>query len=204
MANIPADEGNVPKRIPHNPPMPRVHLTVQNSALVVVDLQPSFLKAVHEADRVLHRSIFLTRIANLMGIPVVATEQYPSRMGATDPRMVPHLGAARILGKMSFSCCGCPDFTGALGNRHQIVLVGAETHICVCLTANDLLQRGYQVVVCPDAVSSRTLEMHKLGMERIRDAGAVPSHTETVAYEWLKTAEHAAFKEALGIVKEMS
>lgn len=184
--------------------MARVHLTAQNSVLAVIDIQPSFLKTVHEAERVVQRSLFLIRIANLLEIPVLGTEQYPERMGHMDARILEHLEANRVYGKMSFSCCGCGSFTKGLGNRHQVVLVGAETHICICLTAQDLLQRGYQVVVCPDAVSSRTIEQHKLGMERIRDAGAVPSHTETVAYEWLQSAEHPRFREALKIVKDMS
>jgi len=79
--------------------------------------------------------------------------------------------------------------------------VGIETHICVTLTALDLLKNGYGVFVCPDAVSSRTIEQHKLGMERMRDSGAIASHTETLAYEWMGTAESPVFREVLRLVK---
>jgi nicotinamidase-related amidase len=183
--------------------MPRVLLKPENSVLVVVDVQPSFMKAIYEADRVLERTSFLAKVSRLLEIPVIATEQYPKRMGATDPSLTPHLTS--VHGKMSFSCAGCGDFSDALAatGRRQVVLVGVETHICVSLTANALLDTGYELVVCPDGVSSRTMERHKLGMERIRDAGAVPAHTEAVAYEWLQTAEHPKFREALALVKEL-
>lgn len=182
--------------------MARVHLSPEQSVLVVIDIQPGFMKAVHEADRVLRRSLFLIKMANVLGIPVVGTEQYPAKMGHMDEAILEHLPATQIVPKMSFSCCGAEDFMKALGARHQVVLVGAETHICVALTTQDLLQRGYQVVVCPDAISARSEDRHKLGMEHIRDAGGVPSHTETVAYEWLRTAENPNFKQALSVVKD--
>lgn len=161
------------------------------------------MKSIHEADRVLGRALFLGKVASLLGVPVIATEQNPSRLGALSPEFEPVLSSAPIA-KMSFASTGSLEFQRALARTHrrQIVLVGVETHICVSLTANQLLEDGYQVVVCPDAVSSRTIERHKLGMERIRDAGAVPAHTESVAYDWLGSAEHPRFKEALKIVKE--
>ncbi|MBC8063562.1 MAG: isochorismatase family protein [Chlorobia bacterium] len=105
--------------------------------------------------------------------------------------------------KMAFSCWGAPGFQDALESqaRSCVVLVGIETHICVTLTALDLLNNGYHVFVCPDAVSARSLEMHKLGMERMRDSGAMPTHTETLAYEWMGSADHPKFKDVLNLVK---
>ncbi|HTQ12040.1 MAG TPA: isochorismatase family protein, partial [Fimbriimonadaceae bacterium] len=81
---------------------------------------------------------------------------------------------------------------------------GVETHICVGQTAVDLLGSGMEVIVCPDAVSSRSVERHKLGMERLRDSGALPLHSESVVYEWLETAENPAFRDVLRLVKELS
>jgi nicotinamidase-related amidase len=185
--------------------MPAASLAPETSVLVVVDVQPSFLSGIFEAERVLDRVEFSMRIARLLGVPILATEQYPSRMGGTHELLAPLLEtAAPPMEKMSFSCAGCGMFMEALGNmgRPQIVIVGIETHICVSQTAHDLLVRGYELVVCPDAVSARTVDRHKLGMERIRDAGAVPAHSEAVAYEWMRSAENPAFREALKLVKD--
>jgi len=148
---------------------------------------------------VVSRIAFLTKIARLLDIPLLTTEQNPGRMGVT----VGHLADNNAFAKMCFSAGGCTGFMDALQatGRDQVVLTGVETHICVSLTAHALLDAGFGVVVCPDGVGARTLERHKLGMERIRDAGAVPAHTEAVAYEWLGTAEHPKFKDALAIVK---
>jgi len=160
------------------------------------------MESIHEADRVLDRAYFLTRIASLLGVPVIATEQNPERLGSLSSEIGALLSEPPIR-KMSFASTGEPAFQAALAatHRRQIVLVGVETHICISLTANQLLEDGYQVVVCPDAVSSSTQERHKLGMERIRDAGAVPAHSESVAYDWLGSAENPLFREALQIVK---
>jgi len=172
--------------------------------VVVIDLQPSFLNGIFEAERVVDRSEFLIRTARLAGVPVLATEQYPSRMGGTHESLSGLIERTGVVGKMSFSCAACGPFVSLLEStgRRQVVLVGIETHICVSQTAHDLLARGYEVVVCPDAVSARTIDRHKLGMERIRDAGAIPAHSESVAYEWMGSADNEKFREMLKIVKE--
>ena len=175
------------------------------SSLVVIDVQPVLTKTIFEVERVLARIGFLGKIATLLEIPILVTEQNPSRMDATHEALTDSLSSARVFSKMSFDATNDPSFMRGLEalKRPQVVLTGVETHICVSLTAQSLLALGLQVVVCPDAVSARTQERHKLGMERIRDAGIVPAHTESVAYEWLGTAEHPKFKQALQIVKEL-
>jgi len=183
--------------------MSRVRLEPSRSVLLVVDMQPTLLKTIHEAGRVGERVEFLAHVARLMDVPVLATEQNPGRMGGTLEALVPHIFSS--FDKMAFSAMGCDRLREALTalERPQVVVVGVETHICVSLTANGLLESGYEVVVCPDAVSARTVDRHKLGMERIRDAGAVPAHTEAVAYEWLGTADHPRFRDVLGLVKAL-
>lgn len=173
-----------------------------DSILIVVDEQPKFMAAIWERERVLARSDFLVQIAVLLGVPVVATVQNPDRMGGLDARF----DALDPIAKMSFSCGGAPEFVARLKalDRRQVVLVGIETHICVSQTAMDLLVADYEVIVCPDAVSARTVEMHKLGMERLRDSGVLPMHSEAVAYEWLETAENPDFRPALKLVKEFA
>ena len=145
--------------------------------------------------------------AALLGVPIIATEQVPNRMGGTDPGLAALFPqGVHPIPKASFGCVECPDFIVDLKRigAKQAVIVGIETHICVSQTALGLIDLGLQVTVCPDAVSARDLEMHKLGMERMRDAGASPAHTEAVVYEWLETAENPLFKQALEIVKRFA
>src|SRR5688572_20464626 len=178
---------------------------VSRSILLVVDVQPSFLRVVQGAERVLRRSEFLLRMATLLDVPILATEQYAERMGATDPRLLPQLPSGPI-GKMTFSCVGCDPFERALkdSGRDQAVIVGIETHICVTQTALHLLERGLDVIVCEDAVSARAQEMSDIGFRRLRHAGVTVAHTESVAYEWLGSADNPKFRDALAIVKEFA
>ncbi len=172
------------------------------SVLVVVDLQPSFLSGIDGAERVLARSEFLVRAANLLEVPCIATEQYPSRMGGTAPQIAEALRDAPILPKMHFSCCGSEAFEDRLpSERPQVILIGIETHICVCQTALRLLARGKDVLVCADAVGARDDARHRLGLERMSAEGVQIAHTESIAYEWMDSAEHPRFREVLALVK---
>lgn len=182
--------------------MPTIKLLPVESVLLVIDLQQSFLKIIHESERVLSRSEFLCRAARVFDVPILASEQYPSRMGGTDPRFDGLLN--KIVGKMEFSAAANPEFMKTLEatGRRQAVIVGIETHICVSQTALDLQAKGYDVVVCPDALSSSSPDRHKLGMERLRDAGIIPVHSEAVAYEWCHRADDPRFKDLLSAVKQ--
>lgn len=175
--------------------------------LVVVDMQEPFLNAIFERERLTKNVELLCRAAAVLGVPIIATVQYAERMGGliAEIKMALSGGAADVepLDKLCFSCAGSPPFMAALQatGRKQVLLCGLETHICVSQTAHDLLHANYQVHVAADAVSSRTLERHKLGMERIRDAGARPCAAEAAAYEWLREAGTPEFKQVLALVR---
>ena len=175
-----------------------------SSVLIVVDLQPEFLSPIFECDRVMTRAKFLIQAATLLGVPVLCSEQVPEKMGGTHPDVLGLLAQEHApIAKTVFGCCESEEFMAAFDRRRhrQVIVIGLETHICVSQTALGLVDHDYEVVVCPDAVSSRSLEMHKLGMERIRDAGAAPIHSEGVVYEWLESAAHPRFREVLELVK---
>jgi nicotinamidase-related amidase len=173
--------------------------------LVVVDMQEPFLNAIHGREALTANVLLLCRAARVLNIPVLATLQYASRMGGVIPEVTEALepDAPAPIDKMQFSCAGQSDFRRALeaAGRRQVLLCGVETHICVSQTAHDLKHAGYAVHVAPDAVSSRTLERHKLGMERIRDAGIKPVAAEAAVYEWLYEAGTPEFKEILKLVR---
>lgn len=178
-----------------------------DSALIVIDIQDTFLAPVEDRSRVIQRSRFLIEMANLLGVPILVTEQYPDRMGVTNAEILEVLppGIARH-GKLCFSSCGVESFQEEWerADKSQAVLVGIESHICVMQTAHDFLANEIEVFVCADAVSARTEQAHDVALKRLRHAGAVVTHTESVAYEWLKTAGSDEFKSALEIVRRYS
>ena len=175
----------------------------EDTLLVVVDMQEPFLRGIHDRERLTQNIGLLVKSAALMQVPVIPTVQYAERMGGVVPEIMQALPAPVSLDKMCFSCAGVPAFLDAVAasGRRQILLCGVETHICVSQTALDLAAHGYQVHVAADAVSSRTLEKHKLGMERMRDSAVLPCAAEAAVYELLCEAGSPEFKAVLALVK---
>lgn len=175
--------------------------SAEGSLLLVVDMQPTFLSPIQNKDEVLRRTRFLVEVASVLGVPIISTVQYAERMGGTESTLAPLLGEP--IDKLSFSCMGSAHFLQRLDalQKKEIVVCGIETHICVCQTVLNLLERSFRVTVPIDAVSARTSAGHTVALERMRNAGAVLSHTESIAYEWMGSAEHPRFRDVLTLVK---
>ena len=175
-----------------------------DSVVLVVDLQPKFLAPIFESERVVRRAEFILKVAQLLDIPVFATEQNRERMGGTHESLLPLLPPSTTQEKMRFSCFGCENLEVWLAQQHrrQVILVGIETHICVNQTAHNLVDLGYAPILADDAISARTQVMHRNGIERMRAYGATVAHTESIAYEWMEGADHPQFRDMLQIVKQ--
>jgi nicotinamidase-related amidase len=175
----------------------------QNTLLVVVDMQEPFLRGIHEPGRLTENVRLLTSAAAILQVPVLSTTQYAARMGGLVTEIAETLAPETVpLDKMCFSCVGAEGFLDGVASfgRSQILLCGVETHICVAQTALDLTHHAYQVHVAADAVSSRTGEKHKLGMERMRDSAVLPCAAEAAVYELLREAGTSEFKSVLRLV----
>jgi nicotinamidase-related amidase len=181
---------------------PHQRLTAEGAALLVVDMQEKLLPAVEGKDRLLANALRLVRSAQILGIPVLATEQYPKGLGPTVE------GLAALIpdrpAKTSFHCLGAPGVVESLAGRgvRHVTLAGIEAHVCVAQTALELLGLGYVVQVPADAVSSRFAIDRDVAIRRLERAGAIISTTEAALFEWLGGAEHPKFKEMSGLIKE--
>ena len=182
----------------------RKALEVDQCAVVVVDIQEKLLPPIFEKERLLRNSQLLIRIAHILNLPVLATTQYVKGLGSTVPEIASLLPQSPI-DKLEFSCFGSDRFCSQLkhlqGNRNTVLLCGMESHICVTQTALGALREGYLVHVASDAVSSRTEWNWKIGLERMRAAGAIISSTEMMMYELLQRSGSRAFKELLPYLK---
>jgi len=169
------------------------------TALVVIDVQEAFRPAVRDFEGVARHAAMLVQGARALGVPVMATEQYPRGLGATVPEVAEHLDGAAPLEKTVFSAAGAEGFD--LGGRDQALLCGIESHVCVSQTAHDLLARGVEVHVARDAVSSRTRENLELGLHKMEGAGAVITSVEAALFELLGEAGSDEFKAVQRLVK---
>ena len=171
--------------------------------LLVVDIQERLLPAIFEKDRVVQNALRLLKGAAILKIPVFVTEQYPKGLGATVPEVATAIEGFAPMEKLAFSACGAPGFLESLKARKlsDLVLCGIEAHVCMAQSCLDLLDQGFRVFIAADAVSSRSAENHRFGLDRMRDAGAVIASTEMVLFELLEQAGTEEFKQILALVK---
>jgi nicotinamidase-related amidase len=172
----------------------------ERAALVVVDVQEAFRKALPDFDAVAAGVAILIDGAKEIGIPVVVTEQYSKGLGETVPEVAEHLpDAATPLEKVRFSAAEAEGFD--LGGRDQALVCGIEAHVCVNQTVLDLLGEGVETQVATDAVGSRTRENRELGLHKMERAGAVLTSVETALFELLGGSDAPEFKRVQALVK---
>jgi nicotinamidase-related amidase len=183
-------------------PHPRLHR--DRTVILVVDVQDRLTPAMppETLARLVKYARALIHCGKTLGLPVLATEQYPKGLGPTAAGIRALLPAEPLV-KMNFSCGADPAFRKALEatGRKQVIVVGIETHVCVFQTVRDLLAAGYETFVCADAVTSRAEEHRRIALEQMRDMGAVVTSAETAIFDLLHTAGTAEFKRVAPLVK---
>ena len=181
--------------------MARRPLEAEQCALLVVDMQEKLLPPIWEKERLVRNVQLLIRLAGILKIPSLVTVQYAKGLGNTVPEVASLLPGNPPIDKLTFSCFGSDAFCSVLkrlpGRRTTMLLCGMETHICVMQTALGALREGYLVHVASDAVSSRTELNWRIGLDRMRSAGAILSSTEMMIYELLRSSGAPAFRELL-------
>jgi len=185
--------------------MARRPLEAERCALVVIDIQQKLLPPIFQKEELVRNAQLLIRAAGILKIPAFVSTQYAKGLGGTVPEVASLLAGTEAIDKTPFSCFGSDLFCSLLkrlpGQRNTLLLCGMESHICVAQTALAALREGYLVHVASDAVSSRTKWNWKIGLERMRAAGAVISSTEMMIYELMRASSSAAFKEMLPYLK---
>lgn len=179
---------------------------VDKSCLLVIDVQTRLTEIMPDKvlDRLKRNTTLLLNSARHLGIPILATQQYPQGLGPLEPEIeaaIPE-GSPRFE-KTCFSCTDAENFMQQLKatGKQQVIIVGVEAHICVLQTAIDLLCAGYNVFVIIDAVCSRQRENYENAMARLQQAGVITCNTESVIFEWLRDARHEHFKTVSALIK---
>ncbi len=171
-------------------------IDTERSALLVIDLQARLVPALSAPEEVVANALWLVRVAQKMGIPVAATEQYPKGLGRLVPELSALLPESAVAAKEHFSCVAAQCLPGLPGHdRAQFVVVGAETHVCVLQTALELVEDGREVYVVSDAVGSRRAYDRDMALLRMREEGVRIVTREMVVFEWLGRAGTDLFRE---------
>ena len=178
-------------------------LEVNDCVLIVVDIQPSFVKkeSKDEHNPLLQRMCWVIKVARWLHVPLIVTAEDIPRTGNVSREVAKILPLdTKIYNKMTFGLAAQPDILEAvqLTQRNTAVLIGYEMDVCIAHSALGLMDLGYRVVVVADATGSPG-EAHQIGLERIRAAGGIILSAKSLYYEWVRTVEKALAFEDSGI-----
>ena len=165
-----------------------------DTALLVVDMQGKLLPAITDGPRVTWNARRLIDAAQILGLPILVTEQYPKGLGPTVAELAERL--PEVAEKLTFSAGGCEGLFDDIRQRgiHKILVCGIEAHVCVAQTVFDLLADGCNVYVAVDAVGSRFEIDRRTALGRMDSAGATLTTTEAAMFEWCEASGTPEFK----------
>lgn len=174
----------------------------EDSIFVCIDVQEKLLSVIPEKEKILPRIKVMLESAKALQIPVVATSQYPEKLGGTMPELLAMMPEnTPEYGKVSFSCFGEEGFCHTVAPRRTLVLFGVETHVCVLQTALDALRKGHEVILVKDAVSSRKESDKECGIAFMKDAGVKIMTSEMLLFMYMVTSKHPSFRDVSKIIK---
>lgn len=172
------------------------------TAFVMIDIQEKFRPAIHGLEEVISNAKILVESSQILNVPLIITEQYPKGLGKTVneieiPANVP------LIEKLHFSCFGNEEFTKKVKDLgvSSLVLFGIEAHVCMLKTALDGLERGLEIYMVADAVSSRTQENKSIALERMRQSGVFIVSTEMLLFQLLEYSGTDEFKAISKLIK---
>ena len=185
-------------RLPRSPEL----MNRSDTALLVVDVQGKLVTLIPGHEYLVWNISRLIDGAKILGLPVLATEQYPKGLGPTTPELAAKLGT--IPAKLAFSCGECGELFEELGKQgiHRILVCGIEAHVCVQQTVHDLLAAGFRVYLAVDAIGSRGRLDYETALRRMDSAGATLTTVEAALFEWCDVAGTSEFKQISNLVKQ--
>ncbi len=179
-------------------------LDAAQTALVIIDMQDAFRASISDFAEVAVRTALMAHAAQLLGVPVIVTEQYPKGLGHTAGEIRAVLPEAlEFIEKTAFSSCGAQEFVAQL-ERHgarQVLVCGIEAHVCVNQTTHDLLARGYQVHLLTECITARAEHNRQTGLAKMQQSGARSSSIEMALFELMRDAAHKQFKAVQKLIK---
>ena len=175
-----------------------------NTLLVIVDVQQKLMNVMSNSSSCLAKVKLLADALNLMDVPCIVTEQYPKGLGPTVDEIKSVLkDSTPFVEKSAFSCCGADEFNSRVQEfeRKNIIICGVESHVCVLQTAINLKQKGYNVYLAADAVSSRNENDKAYALDFLRQSGVAVLSTESLIFALLKDSKHPSFKAVSALLK---
>jgi nicotinamidase-related amidase len=183
--------------------MPIPRMRADQTALLVIDVQERLMPTIDHAQRVINNCAVLLKMAGVLGMPYMITEQYPQGLGRTVHTVASAMtDQSRRIEKTRFSACIDMVHEQLMSWRRGTVLVcGVETHVCVLQTTLDLLATGRQVFIATDATGASQPDQIPPAVERMTRSGAVLTGVISAMYELLGDSSNPSFHLCLDLAK---
>ena len=172
--------------------------------LLVVDEQPKLMKTMENGELTILNTLVLIKAFKEYQMPILATEQYPKGLGKSDQRLLEEIPEDKIYEKTIFDAA-TPEVLDFIkeNNITNVVVVGAEGHVCIYQTVRSLLDYGLNVFFVKDAISSYTEELKETSAKTLAEMGAVVVNTEMLLFDIAYDSKDSHFKVISNLVKEM-
>lgn len=174
-------------------------LNPQNTVTLICDMQEAFRGNIHRYPEVISIAKRVIEASNILGIKMIASEQYPKGLGHTVSELEISKYNVPVFDKKKFSMCS-PQFDKELGKPSSVLICGVEAHVCVMNSTLDLLDKGIGVFVVADAVSSRSNTDRLFALKQMQQAGAVLTTSESVLLTLLGGSDHQKFKQVQKLI----
>lgn len=175
----------------------------ENTIGLVVDIQERLVPVMEENELFVENCIKLINGLQILGLPLLATQQYTKGLGETIPEIKSAIKDFQYIEKKDFSCLDNQKVNEKLklSGAKNVIICGIESHVCVLQTAIDLKEAGYVPVVVMDCVASRSFDNMDLASERFRYEGIMMTSLESILFELTRSASATQFKEISNLVK---
>ncbi len=163
-----------------------MRIDVNHTIALVIDYQEKLVPAMADKEQLVHNSCILLEGLQILGVPVVVTQQYTKGLGMTIPEIQAAAGTEEYIDKIAFTAYDSVE--SQIHEKRFVIVCGIEAHICVLQTVIDLKEAGFVPVLVTDCISSRKPHDKKMGIQRAIQEGAVVTTYEAILFELLKVA----------------
>ena len=180
-----------------------MRINVEDTVFCLVDVQERLYPHVTNKDEIEKNLITLVKGLKVHQVPFIVNEQYKKGIGETIPSLRELVDDYPHFEKTTFSCCKNETTMDAIkaANKKVVIVAGIETHVCVLQTCIDLLEAGLQPVLVTDCITSRKQRDTDVAIQRLIQAGVIPTTYESLLFELTVNAKNPVFKEISSLVK---
>lgn len=180
-----------------------MRINVEETLFCLVDVQEKLFPHISNKEELEKNLLILVKGLKALNVPFIVNEQYKKGIGETIPSLKELVDTYPSFEKTTFSCCQNEPTMEAIkaANKKVVIVAGIETHVCVLQTCIDLIEAGLEVVLVTDCCSSRKQKDTDIALQRLIQAGVIPTTYESLLFELTLNAKNPCFKEISSLVK---